>query len=148
MPKRLRLLVAPPLATGLLVLFASTALAASEVIVYPNGALVSPTQAYLAARVTCSPDELRPDLFIGLQQPTGAGSGDAGVIACDNQPHYYAIAVTATNGTFQSGPANATVNWSFVTCTRTPGRPPNCVGNESVRHQTVTLFALPPPNQD
>jgi hypothetical protein len=144
---RLKLFAASPIAAFLLLVGVTTAFAASTVTVYPYGALVSPTQAVLAAQITCTPDTLQPNLTIRLVQSSGSGTGSASAIVCDSQPHYYLIPVTATTGTFQPGTATAYVEWSYKTCTTSTTGPPKCVGNASVRHQTITLYQVPPSNQ-
>jgi hypothetical protein len=148
MPGRLKLLAAPPIAALLMLIGVTTALAATSVTVYPFGVLVSPAQAYLGAQITCSPDTLQPNLAIQLSQPSGSGTGNASTIVCDNQPHFYLVPVTATSGTFQAGPATATVMWSYRTCSPSPNGPPKCVGNASSTHKTITLYQVPPPDQD
>lgn len=145
---RIKLLIAAPMAVALTLAGGTAAFAATTptVIVYPYGAIVSPTQVYMVAQVTCSPETIFTGPTVTVTQPqsaeltrqppTTSGTGTTGPVVCDSQPHYYLIAVTATTGAFTPGPAEADISYGYKACA-------SCVRNASTSEETITLFQGP-----
>jgi len=150
-------MVAAPLAAALTLLGGAVAFAAQSVIVYPYGAIVSPTQVYMVAQITCSPGTVftGPTVVVTQPQsaeltnqpPTTSGTGTAGTVVCDSQPHYYPIVVTATLGTFAPGLAQADISYRTRTCSPSSPGPPKCVTSAAATEEMITLYQVPSPGQ-